>query len=112
MKRLRAPSAPPAFIDVFILIRDSMQQIPDGPRDILTRRHAAITTRYAAFEQSIVHRDLDAMTPSAYLRPYRAHFEVACTGNVKALRDLKKQIKSLQDPGVLTVCPLCKISLP
>jgi hypothetical protein len=112
MKRLRAPSAPPPFIDSFILIRDSMQEIPDGPRDILTRRHAAITTRYAAFEQSVAHRELDAMTPSAYLRPYRAHFEVAYTGNLKALRDLKVQIKSLQDPGVLTVCPLCKISLP
>jgi hypothetical protein len=112
MKRLRAPSTPPPFIDSFILIRDSMQEVANGPRDNLTRRHRAITTRYDAFEQSVAERALDTITPSAYLRAYSEHFEVAYIGNTRALRDLKRQIKILQDPGVLTVCPLCKISLP
>lgn len=89
-----------------------MQNVPNGPRDNLTRRHRAICARYAAFEQSVSDRSLDTMTSSAYLKPYSDDFEVAYTRNSKALRALKKQIENLQDPGVLTVCPLCKISLP
>ena len=104
--------APPPFVDSFVIIRDSMQDVPNGPRDSLTKRHRAISARYAALEQSVIDRTLDTMISSAYLKPYSDDFEVAYTGNSKALRALKRQIKNLQDPGVLTVCPLCKVSLP
>jgi hypothetical protein len=55
---------------------------------------------------------LDAMTASAALKPYSDDFAVAYTRNSKPLRELKKEIKNLQDRGVLAVCPFCKISLP
>jgi hypothetical protein len=112
MKRLNRPSTPPPFLDSFVAIRDSMQNRPDGPRRRLTRRHRAISTRYEDLEEAVSEMELEGLIPSAYLNPLSDDFEAAYTGQTKALRDLKAAIKNVQAPGVLAVCPLCKISLP
>ena len=112
MKTLQAPSSPPPFMDSFIAIRDSMQFTPNGPRARLTGRHRAITTRYAVLEDSVALNTLSTITPSTYLSPLKDDFEVTYTGNSQALRTLKKRIRGVQAAGVLTVCPMCKISLP
>jgi hypothetical protein len=89
-----------------------MQNRPDGPRTRLTARHRAIRIRYDNLEEAVVEQTLEGLTPSAYLNPLSDDLEVAYTGQTKALRDLKIAIKAVQAPGVLAVCPLCKISLP
>jgi hypothetical protein len=112
MKTLNRPAAPPPFIDSFVAIRDSMQDRPNSPRARLTARHRAIRTRYDDLEQAVIECTLEAMAASAYLDPLSDDFVMAYKGQTKALRDLKNAIKAVQEPGVLSVCPLCKISLP
>jgi len=112
MKTLQAPSSPPPFIESFVDIRDSMQDAPNGPRARLMGRHRSINACYASLEGSVALNTLSTLKPSAYLNPLSHDFEVAYTGNSKPLRILKKRIKGVQAASVLTVCPLCKISLP
>jgi hypothetical protein len=112
MKVLQAPSSPPPFIETFVAIRDSMQDGPNSTRARLTGRYRAINSCYVSLEASIALSTLSTLKPSAYLSPLSSDFEVAYTGNSKPLRILKKRIKEVQATSVLTVCPLCKISLP
>lgn len=112
MKLLKRPSEPPSFIDSLIAIRGAMDDVPDGPRALLLAHHPGIAGRYRALRNAVVINTLESMVPSTPLNQIKAALQFAYTGRTKPLRELKRKIKKIQRPGVLALCPMCKISLP
>jgi hypothetical protein len=109
MKKPTKLGNPPSYINRYVSIRDSKHLVT---REVLAANHADIETQYTNYENAIAANNLHTLKANPHCKIIRAELRACYNISTKALRQLKKDIKSAQPKSLFKYCPMCGTTLP